>query len=98
MPSRQKLIFALVVLLIAALTGLGALWLTRGPGGPISLGEALVGGPFTLTDKNGKRVTDQDRSEEHTSELQSLRHLVCRLLLEKKKLQNQTRLMPNQPY
>src|SRR5205814_4245697 len=27
------------------------------------------------------------RSEEHTSELQSLRHLVCRLLLEKKKVQ-----------
>src|SRR5258705_11784433 len=29
----------------------------------------------------------RDRSEEHTSELQSLRHLVCRLLLEKKKNQ-----------
>src|SRR5439155_13219187 len=28
----------------------------------------------------------QDRSEEHTSELQSRGHLVCRLLLEKKKL------------
>src|SRR5437899_9520339 len=28
------------------------------------------------------------RSEEHTSELQSLRHLVCRLLLEKKNLKN----------
>src|SRR2546422_4571836 len=27
----------------------------------------------------------QDRSEEHTSELQSRLHLVCRLLLEKKK-------------
>src|ERR1035438_3604473 len=27
----------------------------------------------------------ENRSEEHTSELQSLRHLVCRLLLEKKK-------------
>src|SRR5437899_10217005 len=26
----------------------------------------------------------KERSEEHTSELQSLRHLVCRLLLEKK--------------
>src|SRR5262245_63941598 len=26
----------------------------------------------------------RNRSEEHTSELQSLRHLVCRLLLEKK--------------
>src|SRR5262245_64420614 len=31
-------------------------------------------------DRNHRR-----RSEEHTSELQSLRHLVCRLLLEKKK-------------
>src|ERR1039458_10895611 len=30
-----------------------------------------------------------DRSEEHTSELQSLRHLVCRLLLEKKKYTQQ---------
>src|SRR2546425_13104797 len=29
----------------------------------------------------------QDRSEEHTSELQSLAYLVCRLLLEKKKIQ-----------
>src|SRR5258705_4794281 len=28
----------------------------------------------------------EERSEEHTSELQSLRHLVCRLLLEKKKI------------
>src|SRR5262245_7397203 len=32
-----------------------------------------------------KGMTDVARSEEHTSELQSLRHLVCRLLLEKKK-------------
>src|SRR5262245_62938551 len=29
-----------------------------------------------------------NRSEEHTSELQSLRHLVCRLLLEKKNVVN----------
>src|SRR5262245_65103368 len=34
-------------------------------------------------------VDPPDRSEEHTSELQSLRHLVCRLLLEKKKNKNQ---------
>src|SRR5262245_47583498 len=32
-----------------------------------------------------RRATCGLRSEEHTSELQSLRHLVCRLLLEKKK-------------
>src|SRR5436853_4446638 len=31
------------------------------------------------------RVEVAGRSEEHTSELQSLRHLVCRLLLEKKR-------------
>src|SRR5687768_18093925 len=32
------------------------------------------------------------RSEEHTSELQSRLHLVCRLLLEKKKKQNKTNI------
>src|SRR5258705_4297999 len=32
------------------------------------------------------------RSEEHTSELQSLRHLVCRLLLEKKNNQTSKRV------
>src|SRR2546422_7579605 len=41
-----------------------------------------------LTDAQGGEklaVSRQDRSEEHTSELQSRLHLVCRLLLEKKK-------------
>src|SRR5262245_64211324 len=43
------------------------------------------------TDKTVDALMKLDlRSEEHTSELQSLRHLVCRLLLEKKK-QLQTR-------
>src|SRR2546422_7312784 len=32
----------------------------------------------------------KNRSEEHTSELQSRLHLVCRLLLEKKKKKNKT--------
>ena len=35
-------------------------------------------------DKTGK-YAEMHRSEEHTSELQSRGHLVCRLLLEKKK-------------
>src|SRR2546422_5663296 len=34
----------------------------------------------------GKGLFPQARSEEHTSELQSRLHLVCRLLLEKKKM------------
>src|SRR5690625_6430282 len=33
-------------------------------------------------------IDDMDRSEEHTSELQSRGHLVCRLLLEKKNQHN----------
>src|SRR5437016_10845430 len=35
--------------------------------------------------------THRDRSEEHTSELQSLTNLVCRLLLEKKKKKHDQR-------
>src|ERR1035438_1888150 len=35
--------------------------------------------------KGGDGTQDNQRSEEYTSELQSLRQLVCRLLLEKKK-------------
>src|SRR5258708_8884536 len=36
----------------------------------------------------GRGAFKQIRSEEHTSELQSPDHLVCRLLLEKKKINN----------
>src|SRR5947199_889481 len=48
----------------------------------------LLSRPLRLRDENGAQVAQrppEPRSEEHTSELQSLRHLVCRLLLEKKK-------------
>src|SRR5258705_2569477 len=38
---------------------------------------------------------DVHRSEEHTSELQSLRHLVCRLLLGKKKNDTQVMILEN---
>src|SRR5947199_2437625 len=42
--------------------------------------------PRAAREGRGRRThADGVRSEEHTSELQSLRHLVCRLLLEKKK-------------
>src|ERR1035438_9241433 len=41
--------------------------------------EAQPGGPLAAHDDKGGRAVV--RSEEHTSELQSLRHLVCRLLL-----------------
>src|SRR6266496_2903774 len=48
----------------------------------------------------GPRGSGGSRSEEHTSELQSRRDLVCRLLLEKKKNQSQLRFPqePRRPY
>src|SRR2546422_7154294 len=47
---------------------------TKEPGKGTGLGLSTVYG-----------IVKQNRSEEHTSELQSRLHLVCRLLLEKKK-------------
>src|SRR3712207_8653790 len=44
----------------------------------------LAGGPVPRT---GRGAGGGPRSEEHTSELQSRQYLVCRLLLEKKKIQ-----------
>src|ERR1035441_8355999 len=52
------------------------------PGGSISSGRFVARLLFDVLDYDlahpGRQ--DADRSEEHTSELQSLRHLVCRLL------------------
>src|SRR2546429_5795707 len=47
-----------------------------------SIGEVPVGAAVL---RDGTMVVRAHRSEEHTSELQSRLHLVCRLLLEKKK-------------
>src|SRR5262245_63090062 len=51
-------------------------------------GEAVGFVAHALEEVQRRRLATKptaSRSEEHTSELQSLRHLVCRLLLEKKK-------------
>src|SRR5690349_22894941 len=51
---------------------------------------ALNGEKLTTPAVLVEDVTGITRSEEHTSELQSRRDLVCRLLLEKKKKKNRT--------
>src|SRR3712207_8758645 len=59
-----------------------------GLGGELGLAGALLrdgGGQEEAEEKQDGRH-DESRSEEHTSELQSRQYLVCRLLLEKKKL------------
>src|SRR2546425_6134695 len=45
-------------------------------------------GPFRFASSTSSKLASEAsrRSEEHTSELQSLAYLVCRLLLEKKKI------------
>src|SRR5258705_6220580 len=56
---------------------------------PLLRGESIRPGTA-----NTCRPYSTARSEEHTSELQSLRHLVCRLLLEKKKDDNCATVRP----
>src|SRR5437762_6130405 len=56
-------------------------------------GRQLPSGPCLLETVNDHPLR-QPRSEEHTSELQSPMYLVCRLLLEKKKLSSSTQLLP----
>src|SRR5438093_9523768 len=50
----------------------------------------LTGGLTFAHEGDGARAVVGKRSEEHTSELQSLTNLVCRLLLEKKKSMSAT--------
>src|SRR2546425_8411300 len=45
-------------------------------------------GVFVVIELGFPPVLRHNRSEEHTSELQSLAYLVCRLLLEKKKMKS----------
>src|SRR2546427_2995048 len=54
-----------------------------------SYGVGRAAKPRTGAGRDGGRVRMVDRSEEHTSELQSQSNLVCRLLLEKKKKDRQ---------
>src|SRR2546422_6247225 len=53
--------------------------------------EALIKEEKIASDSNVILARSGVRSEEHTSELQSRLHLVCRLLLEKKKRDNELR-------
>src|SRR5437773_6859518 len=53
-------------------------------------GELTAVGRPGVGDGGSSPRRRQDRSEEHTSELQSHHELVCRLLLEKKKNKNNT--------
>jgi cytochrome oxidase Cu insertion factor (SCO1/SenC/PrrC family) len=55
---RALTAFLLAVLVICGML-LYRLWMERGPSSGIVSGEALIGGPFQLTDQDGNKVTDQ---------------------------------------
>src|SRR3989442_4502025 len=63
-------------------------WAWHGPRRTERLAQGLAQRPRDQGDAAECRV--DERSEEHTSELQSRPHLVCRLLLEKKKKTHRT--------
>src|SRR2546422_7396493 len=65
---------------------------------PISLLESPSRHRSRMVSKGESRgqSSQRQRSEEHTSELQSRLHLVCRLLLEKKKKSPTLRLLTGQ--
>src|SRR5947199_6714188 len=69
--------------------GSGKVW-HLGNGNPDSINKVGMAPQVTIRESDvpalQRGLTIPPRSEEHTSELQSLRHLVCRLLLEKKKV------------
>src|SRR2546425_5996974 len=50
---------------------------------------------YSLSGSAANGIDYQSRSEEHTSELQSLAYLVCRLLLEKKKIKHRHHDFPH---
>jgi len=60
MPSRRQALIAAAILSLALVIGIAALLFRPGGSGPISMGQALIGGPFSLTDHNGRRVTEKD--------------------------------------
>lgn len=59
-PSRPQLIFAILALLAALLVAATSYYLANSSHREAGSGTALVGGPFTLTDQTGKKVTDKD--------------------------------------
>src|SRR5205814_4986373 len=69
---------------IVALALVGEITAAGGPFHREAADRARGAGAALLIEHGGPEPGE--RSEEHTSELQSLRHLVCRLLLEKKNI------------
>src|SRR5262249_34418876 len=79
-PDRESAAMAYIDLRLALFTYFAA----RGAACPDEMADETI-------NRGARRLSEGARSEEHTSELQSLTNLVCRLLLEKKKKKKKTK-------
>src|SRR2546422_4627850 len=90
-PPRSTL-FPYTTLFRSPLAGRGLRWLAGADGAYQRTAVRIFDVPPTGPESLRESVRTNERSEEHTSELQSRLHLVCRLLLEKKKKKNKIRV------
>src|SRR5204862_1259310 len=97
-PLAAPYLYPLSLHAALPISGSGTAWAARSPTSrcTTSLSRAPISSPRRTGARSGssttcrccgrhRQVVEDPRSEEHTSELQSRRDLVCRLLLEKQK-------------
>src|SRR3989442_11900195 len=97
-PPRSTL-FPYTTLFRSVFFALAVIWLLKLVSQHLKLARTVntLDQYHTKEDKVSEQPLYLARSEEHTSELQSRPHLVCRLLLEKKKKRTTNR-MPARPF
>src|SRR2546425_8015996 len=82
---RDKLVTGVQTCALPISLSTGAIRASRRIVDPVGAYRMAFAARFCIACSSRSRSADTVRSEEHTSELQSLAYLVCRLLLEKKK-------------
>ncbi len=57
----RRVVLASLAVLVLAVAALGLVrWVMPAAEEPVAQGEVPIGGPFTLTDQNGREVTDEE--------------------------------------
>lgn len=62
MPTRLLVLAVALILLLGSLVGLSVFWQGGSNAGAASGGKALIGGPFSLVNQHGDRMTEKDFS------------------------------------
>ena len=62
MPTRLLVLAVALILLLGGLVGLSVFWQSNSNADTASSGKALIGGPFSLINQHGERMTEKDFS------------------------------------